>query len=117
MPGLPSEWRVINLSGREKGNAYLAALEETGVIGTAVLCLPILMFLLRGLDLRLIRQPIRQTRDFMAAACYSGALGGFVSNLGEATLWSPGSLFPALALFLAGSADVLLPRNLVRRPS
>jgi O-antigen ligase len=103
-----SNWTAQDLAGREKGNAYLALLEEVGAVGTAVLTLPIALFLLSWRRLVQMNRSSRTPRAAFAAAAWAGAFAGLVHNNGEATLWSAGATFGAMLLFLAGLADGIL---------
>lgn len=109
-----SEWKIANLSGREKGNAVIAVLEETGVIGAFALFAPVVFILSRFNALRVL---VSRHRDDGGAAagnlartalvCWCAALGGFLNNMAEATLWSPGAQFGGMLLLFAGLAEGL----------
>ena len=103
-----SEWKLVGLAGREKGNAYLALLEEVGAVGTAVLTLPVALFLLSWRRLVRMNRCGGTPRAAVAAAAWAGAFAGLVHNNGEATLWSPGATFGAMLLLLAGVSDGIL---------
>ena len=111
------EWKIVDLSGREKGNAYLAILEETGLVGSPIMVLPVGLCLLMGvrlkrLNLTLIgnaRELVSDTR--LATAFWAGAVGGIVNNFAESSLWSPGAPIGGLTLFLAGAAEGLMLRT------
>ena len=117
-PGFDTgEWKIVDLSGREKCNFVIAALEETGVFGFPVMMLPVLLciaqgFRLKRLNFRLIGFPGNSRSDArLAAAFWAGAMGGIVDNLAEYTLWSPGSPMGGMLLFLAGAAEGLMLRT------
>jgi O-antigen ligase len=106
-----TDWQLQNLSGREKGNAYMALLEEVGAVGTAVLLLPVFMFLASWRKLvRVSRRSSKRTAA-IAAAAWAGAFAGLLHNNAEATLWSPGAMFGTMLLFLAGAADGMLSES------
>lgn len=111
------EWKIVGLGGREKGSAFIAALEETGVVGALFLCLPLGIcvfsgFRLKRLNLRLrASSSLLQSDARLAAAFWAGAMGGIANNLAEGTLWSPGSPFGGMLLFLAGAAEGLMIRT------
>jgi hypothetical protein len=105
-----TEWKLSGLSGREKSNVVVAVLEEVGVVGAAVLFTPVIMFFVTGLRLRKIPRPVKDPRLLFGIAAYAAALGGIMANSTEATLWSPGAMYSAMTLFLAGSAGALLSK-------
>jgi len=112
-----NEWKLVGLGAREKGSAFIAVLEETGLFGGLVLGFPLVLcmanaFRLRRLNLQLASIPSALTSDArLAAAFWAGAMGGIANNLAEATLWSPGSPFGGMLLFLAGAAEGLMLRT------
>ena len=111
------EWRVVGLGGREKGSALIAILEETGVVGTVVMGLPLLLCMANGLRLRRLNIRLAgSTSDLasdakLAAAFWAGTVGGIANNLAEGSLWSPGSPYGGMLLFLAGAAEGLMFRT------
>lgn len=104
----PSEWAVVGLSGREKGNAYAAALEEVGVVGAVVLFAPLLALLAAVRKMSRTRGLLDPIRWRWAVAAWSAAVAGLVNNAAEATLWSPGATFSAVLLGLSGLASGLV---------
>lgn len=104
------EWKLVGLGGREKGNAVLAILEETGALGALVMCLPILLSLIEGFRIRRLnllvggRGGALRGHARLAAGFWAGVVGGLANNMAEATLWSPGLAFGGFLLFLAGAA-------------
>ena len=111
------EWRLVDLGGREKGNAFMAILEETGLLGALVMCLPVVLCVFGGLRVKrlnayLVDNPGELRNDArLAAAFWAGAMGGLVNNLAEATLWSAGSPYGGMLLFLAGASEGLVTRT------
>ena len=111
------EWRLFDLGAREKGNALLAILEETGTIGTLVMGFPVLLCILSGLRVKrlntyLASRPHELRTDArLAAAFWAGAMGGLANNMAEATLWSAGSPHGGMLLFLAAASEGLLSRT------
>jgi O-antigen ligase len=107
----------VGLGGREKGNAFIAILEETGILGALVMCLPVVMcvfggFRIKRLNAYLVDNPGELRNDArLAAAFWAGAMGGLVNNLAEATLWSAGSPYGGMLLFLAGASEGLVART------
>jgi O-antigen ligase len=114
------EWRLVGLGGREKGNAFLAIIEETGGLGSIVMFLPILLCLLNGIGIRRLNLlVVDRGQEFVAdakltASFWAGVIGGLVNNMAEATLWSPGMAFGGFLLFLAGAAEGLMIRTTER---
>ena len=113
----PGGWKLYGLGSREKGNAIIAILEETGIFGTIILCFPLGIcvvqgFRIRRLNLHLAANSRHLTSDArLTAAFWAAAMGGIANNLAEATLWSPGSPFGGMLLFFAGAAEGLLYRT------
>jgi O-antigen ligase len=111
------EWRLVGLGGREKGNAFIAILEETGILGALVMYLPVVLcvfggFRIKRLNTYLADNPGELRNDArLAAAFWAGAMGGLVNNLAEATLWSAGSPYGGMLLFLAGASEGLVART------
>lgn len=111
------EWRFVNLSAREKGNSYLAILEETGVLGAIVMGLPILLHLLGGFRVKRLNSHLASVPGVLrgdarlAAAFWAAAVAGLANNYAEATLWSAGSPFGGMLLFFAGASEGLTART------
>jgi O-antigen ligase len=111
------EWKLIGLGGREKGNGFLAVLEETGLFGALVMCFPLGLCVASGIRLRRLNLQLVGTAGELrsdarqAAAFWAGAMGGIVNNLAEATIWSPGAVFGGMLLFLAGASEGLMFRT------
>jgi O-antigen ligase len=111
----------MGLGGREKANGFLAILEETGVLGTIVMCFPLVLCIANGFRLKRLNVHFGgMVSDLgsdarLAAAFWAGAMGGIANNLAEATMWSPGSPFGGMLLFLAGAAEGLMFRTEGRR--
>jgi O-antigen ligase len=112
-----NEWKIVNLGGREKGNAFLAILEETGLVGALVMCFPLGLSVANGVRLKRLNVRLSGTSGHfsgdarLAAAFWAAAMGGIVNNYAEATLWSPGTPFGGMLLFLAGAAEGLMIRT------
>jgi O-antigen ligase len=113
----PSGWKLVGLGSREKGNSFIAILEETGVFGAIILCFPLLICIAQGFRIRRLNLHLGANSSHLlcdarlAAAFWAAAMGGVANNLAEATLWSPGSPFGGMLLFFAGAAEGLLLRT------
>lgn len=113
----PKGWKIVGLGGREKGSAFIAILEETGIVGAFFMGLPALFCMasfsrVRRLNVSLSSAASGLVRDArLAAAFWAGAMGGLANNLAEGSLWSPGSPYGGILLFLAGASEGLVIRT------
>jgi O-antigen ligase len=115
------EWKFVGLGAREKGNAFLAMLEEVGVLGALIMWFPLVLCIANVFRLKRLNicfsgiSGVQTAEARLAAAFWAGAMGGLVDNLAEATLWSAGSPHGGMLLFLAGASEGLLIRTEARR--